>query len=271
MLCLRHSLSWPVCIMNTPQYVMIISIIAYLLILIPATSFISPPTPSISQKITLPPLYSSDDPSSSPTLSRRQIGELTVASIGGIITYYGTSTRSPSDYPLWGVLPLGPYKRKKTILTTVVTDKIWTLEQKFGILNVQVPLRMTVVKLEEGGLLIYNPVACTEELQSLLEPIIKTHGSPKYVILGTVALEHKVYAGIFAQKYPRATGEGGRGAKDGRLQRSDSSTLPTTISKAGAKRQRNLNSAIQGDPLLRSLCSRPSARRFAPRTYHPPL
>jgi len=99
---------------------------------------------------------------------------------------------------------VGPYKRKKTIITQVVEGKVWTLEQKFGILNVQVPLRMTVVKLKEGGLLIYNPVACTEELQSLLEPIIKAHGPPKYIVLGTVALEHKVYAGVFSQKYPSA-------------------------------------------------------------------
>ena len=42
---------------------------------------------------------------------------------------------------------------------------------------------------------------------------------------------------------------------------------------AGAKRQRHINSAIQGDPFLRTLRSRPSARRYAvrPPTYHLPL
>ena len=63
---------------------------------------------------------------------------------------------------------------------------------------------MTVVALSDGGLLIYNPLACTEELQDLLAPIIEQFGQPKHIVLGTVALEHKVYAGVFAQKYPKA-------------------------------------------------------------------
>ncbi|GMI46303.1 hypothetical protein TrCOL_g2775 [Triparma columacea] len=146
----------------------------------------------------------SEDTDSSSQLSRRQVGELTIASLGGLLTLQGTSTRTKSDYPLWGILPVGPYKRKKTIISTIVPDKIWTLDQKFGILNVQVPLRMTVVALSDGGLLIYNPLACTEELQDLLAPIIEQFGQPKHIVLGTVALEHKVYAGVFAQKYPKA-------------------------------------------------------------------
>ncbi|GMI12398.1 hypothetical protein TrRE_jg5296, partial [Triparma retinervis] len=63
---------------------------------------------------------------------------------------------------------------------------------------------MTVISLSTGGLLIYNPLACTQELQDLLAPIIKDHGDPRYIVLGTVALEHKVYAGVFAQNYPKA-------------------------------------------------------------------
>ena len=69
---------------------------------------------------------------------------------------------------LYGVLPIGPYKRKKTVMETVVPDEVFTFDQKFGILNVQVPVRCTVVRLGEGGLLVYNPVAgeLSDELTS---------------------------------------------------------------------------------------------------------
>lgn len=54
---------------------------------------------------------------------------------------------------------IGTYKEKETLQKEIVPGKIWTFDQKFGILNVQVPLRMTVVKLSDGGLFVYNPVA----------------------------------------------------------------------------------------------------------------
>ena len=91
-------------------------------------------------------------------LTRRQATELAVAGIGLGVSFLGTREVEPTDYGLWGILPVGTYKSKKTIRQEVVPGKIWTFETKFGILNVQVPLRMTVVKLSDGGLFIYNPV-----------------------------------------------------------------------------------------------------------------
>ena len=41
--------------------------------------------------------------------------------------------------------------RRKTILTEVVKDEVWTLEQVQGIINVNVPVRSTVIKLSCGG------------------------------------------------------------------------------------------------------------------------
>ena len=99
---------------------------------------------------------------------------------------------------------MGTYKRKKTIMETIVPDKIWTFDQKFGILNVQVPLRMTVIKLEEGGLFVYDPIAATPELLGMVKALETEHGPVKHIVLGSVALEHKVYAGVFAQKFPKA-------------------------------------------------------------------
>ena len=45
----------------------------------------------------------------------------------------------PYDYGLWGVLPVGPYKAKRSApIETIVPGQVWTIDQKFGILNVQV-------------------------------------------------------------------------------------------------------------------------------------
>ena len=142
--------------------------------------------------------------STNPQLSRRQIGELSIATLGLTTSYLGTREETPQDYGLWGILPVGPYKRKKTIMETIVPDKVWTFDQKFGILNVQVPLRMTVIKLDGGGLFVYDPIAATPELLGYMKELEKIHGPVKHIVLGSVAIEHKTYAGVFAQKFKDA-------------------------------------------------------------------
>lgn len=144
--------------------------------------------------------------SSPPPLSRRQILDRTWATLGLGTIFYATQEFQPTDYGLWGILPVGPYKRKKTILETIVPDSIWTLDQKFGILNVQVPVRMTVVRLSGGGggLLIYDAVAATPECLSFLKDLETKYGPVRHIVLGSVAIEHKVYATVLAQKFPLA-------------------------------------------------------------------
>lgn len=137
------------------------------------------------------------------TVSRR------LALAGGAATavsFIATREVNDADYGLFGVLPVGPYKRKLTApLETIVPDQIWTLDQKFGILNVQVPLRMTIVRLSgDGGLLVYNPIAATRELLDIMRKLEAQYGPVRHVVLGSVAIEHKVYAGVFAQKFPSA-------------------------------------------------------------------
>jgi Domain of unknown function (DUF4336) len=137
-------------------------------------------------------------------LTRRQVAELAVAGVGLGVSFLGTREVKPTDYGLWGVLPVGTYKSKKTIRQEIVPGKIWTFETKFGILNVQVPLRMTIVKHSDGGLLIYNPVAATKECLSLIQDLVEQYGPVKHIVVGSVALEHKVYAGVMSQKFPKA-------------------------------------------------------------------
>lgn len=87
----------------------------------------------------------------------------------------------------------------------VVKDTIWTFDQIQGIFYVVVPIRMTVVRLDAGGLLVYAPVAPTPECIQLVRELEAELGEVKYIILPTVSgLEHKVFVGPFARKFPNA-------------------------------------------------------------------
>lgn len=150
-------------------------------------------------------LSSLDSSSEAGTVRRRQVGELAIAAAGLSISFFGTREVDPTDYGLWGILPVGTYKKKKTIIETIIPGTIWTLDQKFGILNIQVPLRMTIIKLSSGGLFVYNPIAATRECLDYVRGIEQETGEKvKYIVVGSVALEHKSYAGVFAQKFPDA-------------------------------------------------------------------
>jgi len=113
----------------------------------------------------------------------------------------------PQDlsWNFWPALPLYPYGKRRTIRLEVLQDTIWTFEQIQGIFYVVVPIRMTVVKLAEGGLLVYAPVAPTPECLRLVKELEIKHGSIKYIILPTASgLEHKVFVGPFARYFPQA-------------------------------------------------------------------
>ena len=77
-----------------------------------------------------------DDVPSEPRLDRR------AALVGGgllAVSAAASGEPKPYDYGLWGVLPVGPYKAKRSApMETIVPGQIWTVDQKFGILNVQV-------------------------------------------------------------------------------------------------------------------------------------
>nr|WP_208492177.1 DUF4336 domain-containing protein [aff. Roholtiella sp. LEGE 12411] len=102
-------------------------------------------------------------------------------------------------------MPLYPYGKRRTIRKEVVKDTIWTFDQLQGIFYVVVPIRMTVVKLDEGGLLVYAPVAPTPECIRLVNELVAEHGNVKYIILPTISgLEHKVFVGPFAKCFANA-------------------------------------------------------------------
>ncbi|HEY9752190.1 MAG TPA: DUF4336 domain-containing protein [Coleofasciculaceae cyanobacterium] len=115
--------------------------------------------------------------------------------------------RSPRDWAwsFWPLLPIYPYGQRRTLRQEVLNGSIWTFDQLQGILYVTVPIRMTVIKLEEGGLLVYAPVAPTRECLRLMRQLEAEHGPVQYIILPTTSgLEHKVFVGPFARQFPTA-------------------------------------------------------------------
>jgi hypothetical protein len=109
------------------------------------------------------------------------------------------------SWKFWQVVPIYPYGQRRTLRQEVVKDAIWTFDQIQGIFYVVVPIRMTVVKLEKGGLLVYAPIAPTPQCIRLVNELVAEHGEVKYIILPTVSgIEHKVFVGPFARKFPQA-------------------------------------------------------------------
>ena len=53
-------------------------------------------------------------------------------------------------------------------------------------------------------LLLPPQVAPTVECLALLQPLIDAHGPVRYIVLPSVAPEHKVFAGPFARRFPAA-------------------------------------------------------------------
>jgi hypothetical protein len=171
-------------------------------------------------------------------LSRRQMMEWSsIGALGLGGSWVATRENQPTDYGLWGILPVGTYKSKPTIVETIVPNTIWTMDQKFGILNVQIPLRMTILKLRlpsttpssllDGPqppkqqqqrmiqtkyanddtycLLLYNPIAPTPQCVAKIRQIeMEQQCHVRHMVIGSVALEHKVYAGVMSQKFPYA-------------------------------------------------------------------
>ncbi len=106
----------------------------------------------------------------------------------------------------WANVPIYPYSKRRTLRREILPDTIWTFDQLQGIFYVVVPIRMTVVRLAQGGLLVYAPVAPTRQCIRLVQELVDRYGAVKYIILPTISgLEHKYFVGPFARKFPDAT------------------------------------------------------------------
>ncbi len=107
-------------------------------------------------------------------------------------------------WPWWPLLPLYPYGRRRTLVRELIAGQVWSFEQLQGIFYVAVPIRMTVVRLKQG-LLLYAPVAATQDLLAELRQLEILHGPVCSIVLATSSgLEHKLPLPALARAFPQA-------------------------------------------------------------------
>lgn len=99
--------------------------------------------------------------------------------------------------------PLGPTFTRQTCRYEVVPGQVWIFEQTqaLELFNVYTPVRMTVIKLNSGGLWVHAPVAPTDECVRLIREL---DAPVEYIVLPTFAYEHKALVPSFARKFPKA-------------------------------------------------------------------
>ncbi|CAJ1381344.1 unnamed protein product [Effrenium voratum] len=117
----------------------------------------------------------------------------------------GPGVSRDQRWSFWPALPIAPYERRLTKRYEVVPGELWTFEQKQGILYIHVPIRMTVYRMQSRrALFVYAPVAPTDECIRLLRELEEQYGEVAYIVLPTVAVEHKYFVGPFSQRFPKA-------------------------------------------------------------------
>ena len=110
---------------------------------------------------------------------------------------------SDDNYFLAAGFPLRPVFRRKTVRSEVVKGKLWTFEQPHGLgfSRITVNIRMTVVKLRDGTLMVYAPIAPTRSCLRLLSEL---RADVSLIVLPTFAIEHKAFYGPFSRRFPGA-------------------------------------------------------------------
>mmetsp|Transcript_2904 Transcript_2904/g.6590 ORF Transcript_2904/g.6590 Transcript_2904/m.6590 type:complete len:569 (+) Transcript_2904:243-1949(+) len=158
------------------------------------------------------PDFSGEDKHAAPGIGRRAV----LAGLPFAAAWFAgarSAAAAPANdaalsYNRWWVVPIAPYKRRKTVRSELVPGEIWGFDQLLGALYVQVPNRMTIVRLAPPGqppcLLVFAPVAPTQECLTLVRELEAEYGPVKHIILSSPALEHKVNAGPFARCFKGA-------------------------------------------------------------------
>jgi hypothetical protein len=98
--------------------------------------------------------------------------------------------------------PLGPFTERNTVKTEIVKGKVYSFEQELRLSGISANVRSTVFRMRDNHLLVYNPVAPTEEFLRELESL--NHAGVSHILLGATPYEHKVFVGPFARKFPTA-------------------------------------------------------------------
>jgi len=98
--------------------------------------------------------------------------------------------------------PLGPFFERKTVETDIVPGKVYGFEQEIRLSGISANVRSTVFRMRDNHLLVYNPVAPTEEFMQQLDAL--DHAGVSHILLGATQYEHKVFVGPFARRFPNA-------------------------------------------------------------------
>lgn len=131
----------------------------------------------------------------------RRAGSVSMARRGALAS--GAAAAASASQPPRAALA---FEREPPTIRTKVSDGVVTFDQAFGIpglgIGANIPIRMTVLALDGGGYLVYNPCHPTSECIGLLEEAGLS--DIRYFVLGTTAIEHKFYAPEWSDRYPKA-------------------------------------------------------------------
>ncbi|KAG0614173.1 hypothetical protein M758_6G156200 [Ceratodon purpureus] len=136
--------------------------------------------------------------------SRRRDGDVGRVRAMAVVEKKRTGTPGRFYFNVTGFpFPLGPFLQRRTVRKEIEKGRIWTFEQEqaLGFSSVATNTRMTVIKLNSGGLWVHAPIAPTEECIQLLKEL---DAPVEYIVLPTFAYEHKIFVGPFSRKFPKA-------------------------------------------------------------------
>ena len=83
-------------------------------------------------------------------------------------------------------------------MQTEFVPGIWTVQTQFRLGLIELGGRMTVIQLQEGGLLLHSPVQWSEEL----EEAVSAQGPVRYIVAPN--LFHHLFVGEWAERFPDA-------------------------------------------------------------------
>ncbi len=98
--------------------------------------------------------------------------------------------------------PLGPFTERKTVQSELVKGRVYSYEQEIRLSGISANVRSTVFRMRDNHLLVYNPVAPTDEFLAQLAAL--DHDGVSHILLGATPYEHKVFVGPFARRFPGA-------------------------------------------------------------------
>ena len=97
--------------------------------------------------------------------------------------------------------PLGPITERRTVQSELVKGKVYGFVQELRLSGITANSRCTVFRTANNDLIVYDPVAPTEEF---LQQLASLNGKVTHILLGATTYEHKAFVGPFSRKFPSA-------------------------------------------------------------------